>query len=172
MYDISKHVFMICLNIVLITAFLKATFLRDVDYPLTVNLIIIFCVLYLYFQKYIFLPFLGESVLPMSALADEKSPKDASSETIINLPDVEDGVKVIYWGAQKEEKGKVHEDVYDAYDKFENVGIAVVKDKKATLKYNEPAEYKAYGMKLHRHLHYRLCCKNNIMLSRVYTITI
>lgn len=171
MNDFTKYLFIFCLNIVLIAAFLSATFLRNFDYPLVVNMLIIFCVLYLYFHKYLFLPFLGESVLPMSALADAKYPEGAVSETILDLPDVEDGVKLIYWGSQKED-GKVHEDPYAAYDKYENVGITIVKDKKATLKYIEPSEYKAFGMKLRRHLHYRLCCKNNIMLSRVYTIAI
>lgn len=177
MQDIHKYLFMYCLNIVLIITVIKSVIhlFKLQNLMVVVDVIIIGCVLYLYFSnKYLSLPFLSESVLPMSAIADEKYPPNTDSTYELKLTNVNDGVKVIYWGAQKDDK-TVHPDPYDAYDKYENVGIVIVKDNKATLKYIKPVEYKVgtiFNQKLPRHLHYRLCCKNNIMLSEVYTINL
>lgn len=178
MQDIHKYLFMYCLNIVLIISFIKAIIPlfknQNVVINDVINFIVVGCVLYLYFNnKYLSLPFLSETVIPMSAIADEKYPPNADYKYELKLTNVKDGVKVIYWGAQKDDK-TVHPDPYDAYDKYENVGIAIVKDNKATLKYVKPVEYKVgiFNQKLPRHLHYRLCCKNNIMLSEVYTINL
>jgi hypothetical protein len=175
MKDIHKYLFMYCLNIVLIISVIKAiSSFRIQNLMVVVDVILIGCVLYLYFNnKYLSLPFLGESVIPMTAIADEKYPPNADSEYELKLKNVEDGVKVIYWGAQKDDK-TVHSDPYDAYGKYENVGIAIFKDNKAILKYLKPVEYKVgiTDQKLPRHLHYRLCCKNKVMLSEVHTINL
>lgn len=181
MQDIHKSLFMIALNIILIVSLVKAIislintqiiFNTRIIFNIIIDVLIIISVLYLYFyNKYLSLPFLGETVIPMSAIADEKYPQNFDSEYELKLKNVEDGVKVIYWGAQKDDN-IIHDDPYEAYDKYENVGIAIVKDNKAILKYIKPVEYKV-GMlkrKLQRHLHYRLCCRNNIMLSEVHTI--
>lgn len=166
---------MYALNIVLIVSVIKAIIsFTNTQNVLSnvINIAIIIAVVYLYvFNKYLTLPFLGESVIPMSAIADEKYPANTDSEYELKLKNVDDGVKVIYWGAQKDDK-KVHDDPYEAYDKYENVGIAIVRDGKATLKYIKPVEYKVgmFKQKLPRHLHYRLCCRNNIMLGEVQTI--
>lgn len=122
-------------------------------------------------NKYLTLPFLGETVIPITSFVDTKIPIGYDSEYILDLPNSYDGMKVIYWGAKKDDK-EVHPDPYDAYDKYENVGVVAVKDKKAILKYIKPVEYKAFGNQLPRHLHYRLCCKNNVMLSEVTTINL
>ena len=176
MQNINKYLFMYALNIVLIVSIVKAiiSLFNRRDLLSLIDILIIICVVYLYYtyNYYLSLPFLGESVLPMSAIADEKYPQNFDSTYELKLKNVNDGVKVIYWGAQKDD-GKIHEDPYEAYDKYENVGITIVKDNKATLKYIKPVEYKVSGFmkqKLPRHLHYRLCCKNNVMLSEVHTI--
>jgi hypothetical protein len=175
MQDIHKYLFMYCLNIVLIISVIKAiSSFRIQNLMVIIDVIVIGCVLYLYFNnKYLSLPFLSETVLPMTAIADEKYPQNTDSEYELKLRNVNDGVKVIYWGAQKDDK-TIRDDPYKAYDKYENVGITVVKDNKAILKYLKPVEYKVgfFKKQLPRHLHYRLCCKNNIMLSEVHTINL
>jgi hypothetical protein len=117
------------------------------------------------------LPFLGETVIPITSIVDAKTPTGADAEYVLKLDNVNDGMKVIYWGAQKDDN-KVHDDPYDAYDKYDNVGVVIVKDNTALLKYVKPAEYKVNGMKLPRHLHYRICCQDNVMLSEVQTINL
>ena len=173
MNDIKKLLFMITLNIVLLATIIKASIslMTSSTFVGILDIILIFSVLYLYLtNRYLSLPFLSEAVLPMTAIADEKIPVLADLEYTLNLDNVKDGVKVIYWGAQKDKDSKIYDNPYEAYDKYENVGIAIVKDNKATLKYSNPSEYKVNGRQLPRHLHYRLCCKNNVMLSEVVTI--
>jgi len=176
MQDIQKYLFMYALNIVLIVSLVKAIIsLKNTQNLLSIiDVVIIISVLYLYFtNRYLSLPFLGESVLPMTAIADEKYPQNFDSEYELKLKNVDDGVKVIYWGAQKYDK-TIHDDPYEAYDKYENVGIAIVKNGKAVLKYIKPVKYRVgmFKQKLPRHLHYRLCCRNNVMLDEVHTINL
>ena len=74
MQDIHKYLFMYCLNIVLVVTVIKAIIplFKLQNLMVVVDVIVIGCVLYLYFSnKYLSLPFLSESVLPMSAIADE-----------------------------------------------------------------------------------------------------
>jgi hypothetical protein len=180
----KEYLFMYALNIVLFVSLVKAIIsLSRTNYysynwvkliGIILDILIIVCVIYLYVtNKYLSLPFLGETVVPVSAIADEKFPVNADSEYILKLKNVKDGVKVIYWGAQKDDN-KVHDDPFEAYDNYENVGIAIVKNNKALLKYIKPVKYKVGFMKqkLPRHLHYRLCCRQNIMLSEVHTINL
>lgn len=183
MQDIHKYLFMYALNILLIVSLVRAIisltntriiFDTRIIFNLIIDVLIIISVLYLYFtNKYLSLPFLGESVLPMTAIADEKYPQNFDSTYELKLKNIDDGVKVIYWGAQKDDE-TIHDDPYEAYDKYENVGIAIVKDGKAILKYIKPVEYKVgmFKKKLPRHLHYRLCCRKNVMLSEVHTINL
>ena len=174
MRDNQKYLFMYALMIVLIVSVIKAiiSLINTQNLLSILDILIIIGVIYLYLSnRYLFLPFLGESVIPMSAIADEKYPLNYDSELTIDFKNVEDGVKVIYWGAQKDDE-TIHENPYEAYDKYENTGIAIVKDNKAVIKYIKPVEYKVDCIKLPRHLHYRLCCRNNIMLSEVNTINL
>lgn len=170
----DKTLFMISLSIILLYALINSvnnvlTTSTEIKLPYVV---LILCVVYLCFtNKYLLLPFLGETVIPISAIVDSKIPSGADSEYVLRLGDVTDGMKVIYWGAQKDDQ-KLYEDPYVAYDKYDNVGVAIIKDGTATLKYVKPAEYKVNGMKLPRHLHYRVCCRRNVMLGQVETIAL
>lgn len=127
-------------------------------------------VLYLLNRRYLFLPFLGEAVLPMNVIVESKVPPNANLEYELILGNDYDGKKVIYWGSQKSD-GTTYENPWTAYN-YENSGVTTVKNGKAILKYELPSLYKVDGYTLPRHLHYRLCCKRNVMMGEVETIVL
>ena len=123
----------------------------------------------LFFVDYhTFLPFLDKTVLPPSVLLLSERP-DTNVNIEINGGEAE---KVVYWAAHSDE-GKIEEDPWTAYDKYENIGIAAVKDGKAILKLKCPTQYKVKGVMgkkvLPKHLHYRLIYENGV-LSEIKTV--
>lgn len=124
---------------------------------------------WLMFQRDSYLPFLGEAVLPMTAIVNERVPEKANADITLTL-NVPDGTKVIYWGA--EQASKVFDNPWDAYGNYSNAGVATVNQGKAVIKFVCPAEYKvAMGnKKLKRHIHYRTCCTRNAMMGAVQTV--
>jgi uncharacterized membrane protein YuzA (DUF378 family) len=113
-----------------------------------------------------FLPFLDKTVLPPSLLL-------LSEQSNTNLQiklDAPDAIKVIYWAA-KPDTGKVIDDPFLAYDDYENIGIAAVKDDVAILKLFCPTAYKVGSPKttLSKHLHFRFVYANGV-LSEVKTL--
>ncbi len=132
------------------------------------NTLMLIGLLYLLSYRYLFLPFLGETVIPLNVIVENKTPENANLEYELILGPDNDGKKVIYWGSQKSD-GKTFEDPWTAYN-YENSGVATVKNGKAILKYQLPSMYKVDGYALPRHLHYRLCCKRNVMMGEVETI--
>jgi len=123
-------------------------------------------------KKYLLLPFLGETVIPKNVIVESKVPDGADSEYKLKLGEnIKDGVKVIYWASEKDEK-KIIDNPWDAYGKYVNSGVAQVKDGEAILKYVDPTKYQVNGNTLPKHLHYRLCCSDNIMLGEVRTINL
>lgn len=132
------------------------------------NTLMLIGVLYLLSNRYLFLPFLGETVIPVNVIVDSKTPENASLEYELTLGTDNDGKKVIYWGSQKSD-GITYENPWTAYT-YENSGVTTVKNGKAILKYQLPSMYKVDGYALPRHLHYRLCCKRNVMMGEVETI--
>jgi uncharacterized membrane protein YuzA (DUF378 family) len=126
---------------------------------------------YLIFSpSHTFLPFLDKTVMPPSImLLSEQG--DTNVELKIDAP--EEAVKVVYWAARAD-TGKVINNPYDAYDKFENYGIAAVKDGKAILKLNCPNSYKVPKVgnltkkQLPKHVHIRFVYENGV-LSEVIT---
>ena len=126
--------------------------------------------LYLLQNKYVFLPFLGETVIPKSVIVESRTPDGADKEYSLKLgQNIKDGVKVIYWASEKDEN-KIISNPWDAYGKYMNTGVSQVKDGIAILKYVDPTKYEVNGTVLPKHLHYRLCCKDNVMLGEVKTI--
>ena len=113
----------------------------------------------------IFLPFLGKTVFPPSLiLLSEQANTNAT--VVVNA---HGAVKVAYWAAH-EDAGIVENNPKNAYDSYENIGVAVVVKGKATLKLKCPTEYKVqHGMiKLPKHVHYRLIYENGV-ISEVLT---
>jgi hypothetical protein len=112
-----------------------------------------------------FLPFLGKTVFPPSLiLLSEQS--DTNAKIIVNAPGA---VKVAYWAAHADD-GTIVSNPMKAYDKYENIGVAAVKEGKATLKLKCPTSYKVQkGMiELPKHVHYRMIYANGV-ISEVKT---
>ena len=126
-------------------------------------------VFYLVNKKQSYLPFLGETVIPLSV--PEYKPINSKILTIIDVEDSE-AVKVMYWGANPSATVFNNHDL--AYQNFTNAGIVSIVDKKATLYFNGcPAKYKVpkYGFSeqlLPSHVHYRYIRASG-MASEVFT---
>ena len=118
----------------------------------------------LLFRRDIYLPFLGESLVPAGALV-AKSPQGANDHvTITTNP----GAKVVYWAAEPNPTGKALPTWNEAYGSYENSGVAVADDRgKALLRIRGPPQ--AYSVPVHGrldpHIHFRIA--NGEMLGPV-----
>ena len=123
---------------------------------------------YLIFSpSHTFLPFLDKTVMPPSIMVLSEQ-GNTNVELKIHAP--EEAIKVVYWAARAD-TGKVINNPYDAYDKFENYGIAAVKNGEAILKLNCPNSYKVGKFtkkQLPKHVHMRFVYENGV-LSEVLT---
>lgn len=132
-----------------------------------VSVIVLVIALWCMFQRDTYLPFLGRSVLPQTALKDELVPNGADKEVTVPIS-AKDGTRVIYWGALPSDS--VMDTPWTAYGDYQNTGIARVKDGHVTFRFKCPARYNVpSGMTLDRHIHYRTCCERNAMLSSIQT---
>jgi len=123
----------------------------------------------LLFQRDMYLPFLGETVLPGGALT-LKTPQNANDQlTIRTRP----GAKVVYWAAEPN-PNQGHDlptpDV--AYAEFENSGVVVADTTgHAIIRFRGPPQ--AYTVpvmgRLEPHVHFRISDDNGFM-ERVQTI--
>ena len=115
--------------------------------------------LYLAFKRDVYLPFLGETVLPCAAFAS-RTPDNANQEVTINtLPNT----KVIYWASEPKGDASGNVESWDvAYNDFANSGVAISDDKgKAVLRFRgHPQEYKVpFKGVIKPHVHFRICEK-------------
>ena len=115
------------------------------------------------FRRDMYLPFLGETVLPSGALA-QKTPQNANEQiTLTTLPNA----KVVYWAAEPNpNQGKDVPNWAVAYDEFENSGVAVADDQgHAILRFRGPPQAYRVPLKgrLEPHVHFRVCDKNGFM---------
>ncbi len=127
------------------------------------------CAIYLiFFTKYhTFLPFLDRTVLPPSILLLSEQ-ADTNTQVTINA---RDAIKVVYWAAHADNQ-IIEDSPYDAYESYENVGIAAVINHKAILKLKCPASYKVgipFKKTVPKHVHYRLIYSNGV-LSEIHTL--
>lgn len=124
--------------------------------------------LYLLFQRDVYLPFLGHSVLPESLLLDSKLPVDPDTDvTIYGKPNT----KVLYWAADPSDKSTSKiKSPKEAYNAYENSGVVFTDDDgKAILKVKCPQTYKVKEWKiLPKHVHYRFI--KDGMISSIYTV--
>lgn len=114
-----------------------------------------------------YLPFLGPMVAPCSVL-QPREPPGATKDVKVIVPA---HAKVIYWAAEPaSESLKTVKSAMEAYQKFENAGVAVANaDGVAILKVRDPQPYKVPLMgKLESHVHYRVCGESGFM-GRVNT---
>ena len=120
------------------------------------------------FSRDTYLPFLGETVLPCSALPDQ-IPDNADVQVEVK---VTPGAKVLYWAAEPAtEKLKELKDWRGAYLKYKNVGVVEADaDGVAVLYVRNPQPYKVpFKARLEPHVHYRVCGDNG-MLSSIKTV--
>ena len=115
------------------------------------------------FRRDMYLPFLGETVLPSGALA-QKTPQNANEQiTLTTLPNA----KVVYWAAEPNpNQGKDVPNWAVAYDEFENSGVAVADDQgHAILRFRGPPQAYRVPLKgrLEPHFNFRVCDKNGFM---------
>jgi len=117
----------------------------------------------LVFRRDIYLPFLGETIVPGGALA-EKTPQNANEQvTITTIPHA----KVLYWAAEPNPtQGKDIPNWTEAYSEFENSGVALADGSgHAILRFRGPPQsYKVPIMgTLEPHVHFRICNEHGIM---------
>ena len=117
----------------------------------------------LLFRRDMYLPFLGETVLPGGALSP-KTPQNANDQvTIRTLPNA----KVVYWAAEPNPtQGSDVPNWTKAYDEFENSGVAVADASgNALLRFRGPPQ--SYSVPLHGklepHVHFRICDEGGMM---------
>jgi uncharacterized membrane protein YuzA (DUF378 family) len=110
-----------------------------------------------------YLPFLGETVLPGGALT-QKTPQNANEQVSIKtLPNA----KIVYWAAEPDPtQGTDVKQWKEAYDEFENSGVAVAdKAGNALLRFRGPPQ--AYSVplmgRLESHVHFRICDNDGMM---------
>ena len=109
----------------------------------------------LMFSRDVYLPFLGETLVPDGALL-AKTPQGANqSVTITTVP----GAKVIYWASEPDpNQGKDVKSWDIAYNGFENSGVAVADDRgKALLRFRGPPQSYTVPFKtIEPHIHFRV----------------
>lgn len=125
--------------------------------------------LYLGSQRDTYLPFLGQAVVPPSLIKESAIPENANTQATIDIPWAADGTKVLYWAASPAKE--VVPTPQKAYSKYANAGIVAIKDGKAVLKFECPANYMvgSFDKTLNKHVHYRIV-KEDGMVGRVKTI--
>jgi len=123
----------------------------------------------LLFQRDMYLPFLGETVLPGAALV-AKTPQNANDQiTIRTRP----GAKVVYWASEPNpNQGKDLPTPEEAYAEFENSGVVVADSSgHAILRFRGPPQAYTVPIKgrLEPHVHFRISDENGF-LERVQSV--
>jgi len=127
-----------------------------------------FAALMIMFDRDTYLPFLGETVMPASVLA-ERLPAGASVAIKVRVPP---GSKVMYWAAEPATEGlELMKDWREAYQTFENAGVTHADSRgNAILKVRPPQAYSVpFRGRLDPHVHYRVCHPDG-MMGRVETV--
>lgn len=169
--DVILHI--LSITLVLLFAFYEAIYViinshTSIFFKI-VAFIVLAAVINVGLRRKTYLPFLGNMAIPKTLLK-EPSTKKAGEVTVkvdVNMPD---DTHVIYWASKSSKK--VIENPADAYNTYENVGVALVKDKKATFYVACPSSYNVPTMRtLRPHVHYRIVVSNG-MLGEVKTIKV
>jgi uncharacterized membrane protein YuzA (DUF378 family) len=135
---------------------LSGVFRRKLPIDKVIYFIVGVCAIVLAFDRTLWLPFLGESVLP-SVLIPLTPAKTTDNTVKVN---VTPKTKVAYWSAKpvnESPESSTPPTVKDAYGKFENSGV-VMSDENgvATLVFEKGTSYVVpSGRKIDSHVHYR-----------------
>jgi uncharacterized protein len=133
--------------------------------------------LYMLFNRTYYLPFLGKTVMPSSAVKPYEQPSTSAILFPLDIVD-KDAKLVVYWAAKPASGNKLLENKlsgpYEAYDDYSNYGVAEVKDGKVTIKIECPQQYSVnkFGVMkkvLPKHMHYRTVHTNGIF-SEIRTV--
>lgn len=146
--------------------FLSTVFRRRLSLDKLIYFVVGLCAIALAFDRTLWLPFLGESVLP-SALVPVSSLKNGTERVEVH---VTPNTKVAYWSAKPGNNPDTP--VEDAYGNFENSGV-VMSDEKgvATLTFNKGTEYVVpSGKRLKSHVHYRELAGKYGMIGPVQSV--
>ena len=122
----------------------------------------------LLFKRDIFLPFLGDTVIPTSILID-RVPVNYNTEKKVNITP---NTKILYWASESNDN--VLDNPWEAYKEYNNMGVTTSDSNgNAILKVRKPSAYKKpyKSYVLQPHIHYRYVISNG-MMSRIETILI
>lgn len=131
------------------------------------SLVIGICAVSLAFRRDFYLPFLGQTVVPL--LNESHQVALGASKTTVQLKGLPPKSRVIFWAAMP---GKdTLSNPMEAYADYSNSGAAMSDaNGNASLQLNCPMQYKVHNKTLYKHLHYRFeDPKMKGMFSRVYT---
>jgi hypothetical protein len=131
------------------------------------------------FNRDLYLPFLGSTVLPESLLVATTgggvSQKPQPNSILIQLKNLPPNTKIIYWAAESSDPRDPTVLMWNnAYKDFANSGV-VMSDVSgfATIMVRKPQEYKVskfgFPMNIKPHIHYRYVLSKS-MLSKIYTV--
>ena len=131
--------------------------------------LILFCSAILLNRRDVFLPFLGDTVIPHSILPDNLTPENADVQKIINITP---NTKILYWAAESNDM--TLDNPWEAYGNYTNIGTTISDETgDAILSVRYPASYKKpyKSSVLQPHIHYRYVL-NPGMMSRIETVQI
>lgn len=128
------------------------------------------------FNRDVYLPFLGNAVIPVSLIAPvTPQQKPQPNSLMVQLTKLPPNTKILYWAAESADPRDESVLMWnDAYKDFANGGV-VVSDATgaATIMVRKPQKYKVsrFGipMTIKPHIHYRYVIGKS-MLSKVYTV--
>jgi uncharacterized membrane protein YuzA (DUF378 family) len=122
----------------------------------------------LLFRRDVYLPFLGETLVPAAAL-EQRTPQNANDQITIRT---KPGSKVLYWAAEPNPTQSKEVPTWDvAYGHYENSGVAVADDAgNALIRFRGPPQVYKVPMQgaLEPHVHFRVAETNGFM-GRVQT---
>ena len=123
----------------------------------------------LLFQRDMYLPFLGETLVPAGALG-AKTPQNANDQATVRT---RPGAKVIYWAAEPNPSAAKDLPSFEvAYDGYENSGVVVADSTgHAILRFRGPPQPYSVPMhgRLEPHVHFRVS-EDNGLFGRVQTL--
>jgi hypothetical protein len=171
--EIWMHIIAICI-VLFFTFFYSLLIFFNSKIDVIVKIIILIpllCAIYLGLNRDTYLPFLGKCAFTPRVILNEIIPEGCYEYHNLKLDNIENGTRVIYWGALKDTNVSDTNNVTpkNAYGNYSNSGIAIVKNNTAKLYFHCPMNYNVGSRKIDKHIHYRLCIPNNPILSKIYT---
>jgi len=134
------------------------SFIKNSDILLFLHLIMAMVIIYYLFNRDFYLPFLGETVIPIKNTNGIYEANGVLNFKIQNLPP---NKRIIYWASKS--SNEVIENPIEAYKGYTNSGITKTDSNgNASIEISCPSDYyvKRFGMgmgkKIRQHIHYRI----------------